>query len=85
MDNSLERLKRNEEILAQLEGDQPRRKQAKAVQPKKELTQQLALFGDKSPLIEEISQLDIDSMSPLEAITRLYELKRKATGSDSNP
>ena len=78
MDNSLERLKRNEEILAQLESDQPRRKQSKAVQPKKELTQQLALFGDKSPLIEEISQLDIDSMSPLEAITRLYELRRKA-------
>jgi len=76
---------RAEEILAKLESDQPRQKQARAVQPRKELTQQLAMFGDKSPLIEEISQLDIDSMSPLEAITRLYELKRKAMSSDSNP
>jgi len=38
----------------------------------------LPLFGDKSPLIDEISQLDVDSISPLEAITRLYELKQKA-------
>ena len=75
---------RAEEILAKLESDQPRRKQTKAVQPKKELTQQLAMFGDKSPLIKEISQLDIDSMSPLEAITRLYELKRKASETGQN-
>jgi DNA mismatch repair protein MutS len=69
---------RAEEVLAGLENSQPQPKQRKAVRPKKESPPQLALFGDKSPLIEEISQLDIDSMSPLEAITRLYELKRKA-------
>jgi len=74
---------RAEEVLAGLES-QPRQKQSKAVRPKKETIPQLPLFGDKSPLIEEISQLDIDSMSPLEAITRLYKLKRKATSSDSN-
>jgi DNA mismatch repair protein MutS len=76
---------RAEEVLAGLENGQTQQKQRKAVRPKKESPPQLALFGDKSPLIEEISQLDIDSMSPLEAITRLYELKRKATSSDSNP
>lgn len=69
---------RAQEVLAGLEGSQPRQKQPKAVRPKKQLTEQLPLFGDKSPLIQEISQLDVDSMSPLEAITRLYELKRKA-------
>jgi len=69
---------RAQEVLAGLESSQPRQKQHKAIRPKKEPTQQLPLFGDKSPLIEEISQLDIDSMSPLEAITKLYELKRKA-------
>ena len=73
---------RAEEVLAGLES-QPQRKQAKAV--RKESPPQLAMFGDKSPLIEEISQLDIDSMSPLEAITRLYELKRKAKEADSKP
>ena len=73
---------RAQEVLVGLES-QPRQKQRKAIRPKKELTQQLPLFGDKSPLMQEISQLDIDSMSPLEAITKLYELKRKAkeTGS----
>jgi len=75
---------RAEEVLAGLES-QPRQKQSKAVRPRKETPPQLPLFGDKSPLIEEISQLDIDSMSPLEAITRLYELKRKAINPDSNP
>jgi DNA mismatch repair protein MutS len=68
---------RAQEVLAGLES-QPRQKQHKALRPKKEPTPQLPLFGDKSPLVEEISQLDIDSMSPLEAITKLYELKRKA-------
>jgi len=69
---------RAEEVLAGLEDGQPQQKQRKAVRPKKEAVPQLPLFDDKSPLVEEISQLDIDSMSPLEAITRLYELKRKA-------
>jgi DNA mismatch repair protein MutS len=73
---------RAEEVLAGLES-QPRQKQHKTIRPKKELTQQIPLFGDKSAIIEEISQLDIDSMSPLEAITRLYELKRKAKDAGS--
>ncbi len=71
-------VRRAQEVLAELEGSQLRQKPTKAVRPKREIAQQLTLFSDKSPLIEEISQLDIDSMSPLEAITKLYELKRKA-------
>jgi DNA mismatch repair protein MutS len=73
---------RAEEVLAGLENGQTQQKQRKVVRPRKESPPQLAMFGDKSPLIEEISQLDIDSMSPLEAITRLYELKRKAKEAD---
>ncbi|TRZ94194.1 MAG: DNA mismatch repair protein MutS, partial [Dehalococcoidia bacterium] len=69
---------RAQEILARLESSQPRRKQYKATRPQKPPAQQPSLFGNKPPLIDEISQLDIDSMSPLEAITRLYELKQKA-------
>jgi DNA mismatch repair protein MutS len=74
---------RAEEVLAGLENGQTQPKHRKAVRPKKESPPQLAMFGDKSPLIEEISQLDIDSMSPLEALTRLYELKKKAKEVDS--
>jgi DNA mismatch repair protein MutS len=39
---------------------------------------QIALFPKDSLLADEIARLDIDSMSPLEAITKLYELKRMA-------
>ena len=30
------------------------------------------------PLIEEIRALDVDSLSPLEALNKLYELKQRA-------
>jgi DNA mismatch repair protein MutS len=40
---------------------------------------QLTLFAaEPDPLIEEIKALPIDELSPLEAISRLYELQRKA-------
>jgi len=74
---------RAQEILARLESSQPRRKQYRATRPQKPSAQQPSLFGNKPPLIDEIGQLDIDSMSPLEAITRLYELKQKAKESGS--
>jgi len=69
---------RAQEILTRLEEGQSRQKQYRVGRSEKEPKQQLPLFGDKSPLIDEISQLDVDSISPLEAITRLYELKQKA-------
>lgn len=40
--------------------------------------QQLPLLGSDSALVNELLELDIDSMSPLEAITKLYELQRMA-------
>jgi len=42
------------------------------------VSQQLPLFAPKSPLIEELKKLDIASLTPLEAITKLYELQKKA-------
>jgi hypothetical protein len=35
-------------------------------------------LGEKSPLLEELARLDVDSLSPLEAIIKLHELKKKA-------
>jgi DNA mismatch repair protein MutS len=47
---------------------------------------QIPLFSKDSRLAEEIARLDIDSLSPLEAITKLYELKRIAQeNKDSSP
>ena len=41
-------------------------------------TSLVSLLGQKSPLLEELEKLDIDSLTPLEAITKLYELQKKA-------
>ena len=46
--------------------------------PKEVAPQQLPLLGQKSPLIEELEKLDIESLTPLDAITKLYELQKKA-------
>lgn len=40
--------------------------------------QQLPLFSKDAVLAEEVRAMDVDSMSPLQAITKLYELKRLA-------
>jgi DNA mismatch repair protein MutS len=45
---------------------------------KHEVTEQMSFFGQKSPLIDEIQNLDIESLTPLEALNKLYELQRKA-------
>jgi DNA mismatch repair protein MutS len=45
---------------------------------------QLSLFASTPPddgLRRELAELDVDSLTPLEALTRLYELRNKAKGS----
>jgi len=67
---------RAREVLEELEDGS---KQALTKRRRKEaLPRQLPLLGPKSPLMDELEKLDIDSMTPLEAITRLYELQKKA-------
>ncbi|MGA9047605.1 MAG: hypothetical protein WB588_01275 [Dehalococcoidia bacterium] len=39
---------------------------------------QLPIFGRELAIEEEVRSLDIDSMSPIEAINKLYEFKKKA-------
>jgi DNA mismatch repair protein MutS len=43
--------------------------------------EQLPLFGPPSPLLGELAALDVDSLTPLQAITKLYELKERARDS----
>jgi DNA mismatch repair protein MutS len=38
----------------------------------------MSLFGQKPEVLEELEKLDINALTPLEAITRLYELQKKA-------
>jgi len=66
---------RAQEVLAELEDHAS--KGAKIPQQK---ARQMPLFFEDSLLLNEIAKLDIDSMSPLEAITKLYELKQMIKG-----
>lgn len=66
---------RAQEVLQELE---TRVSRGQRVSPPKALAQQLPLFSPDSLLAEEISRLDVDSLSPLEAITKLYQLKELA-------
>ncbi len=67
-------INRAEEVLIELENSHvPKKSRAFRRQA---LLQQLPLFPKDSLLADEISKLDIDSMSPLEAINKLYELKQ---------
>jgi DNA mismatch repair protein MutS len=40
---------------------------------------QLPLFAASHPALEELERLDVSAMSPLEAISKLYELQRKVS------
>jgi DNA mismatch repair protein MutS len=41
---------------------------------------QLSLFPPPSPVVEELAAMDIDALSPLEALGKLYELRERARG-----
>ncbi|MDX1616599.1 MAG: DNA mismatch repair protein MutS [Candidatus Promineifilaceae bacterium] len=65
---------RAREILKELEDHAP----TAAVEPSHlQTAQQIALFPEVSPIIEELNQLDVTAMTPLEAINKLYEWKRR--------
>jgi DNA mismatch repair protein MutS len=72
-------IRRAEEILRNLEQEE-QRSPAGSVPRRVAEVQQLALFGAPSPVLEELKRLDVSSMSPLEAINKLYELQEKTKG-----
>jgi DNA mismatch repair protein MutS len=75
---------RAEEVLEELErrGDaRGRRKGAREAMREMVMPAalQLTLFASEpDPLVEELKNLAVDELTPLEALTRLYELQRKA-------
>ncbi|MEZ4593612.1 MAG: DNA mismatch repair protein MutS [Chloroflexota bacterium] len=67
-------INRANEILQELEEHAP----TTAVEPSRlNSVQQMALFPESSPILDELQALDVNSMSPLEAINKLYEWKRR--------
>ena len=65
------------ELLRELELRAPQ-----AVQRPSHLStgQQMALFPEASPLLDELTALDVTNMTPLDAINKLYEWKRRFAG-----
>jgi DNA mismatch repair protein MutS len=72
-------IRRAEEILENLE-EEVQRSPTSTVRRRMAQAQQLTFLGASDPVLEELSELDIPSMSPLEAINKLYELQGKAKG-----
>lgn len=62
------------EILKDLERHAP----TAAVEPSRlNSSQQIALFPETSPILEELETLDVNSLTPLQAINKLYEWKQR--------
>jgi DNA mismatch repair protein MutS len=72
---------RAQEVLAELESHASKKSKV----PRHKASLQIPLFSKGSLLADEIARLDIDSLSPLEAITKLYELKRMAQDNKDSP
>lgn len=74
-------LHRAEEVLTGLENDHQRKlpgEREKDGYLTKAVPEQLTLFGKIPLIIEELLGMELDSITPLEAITKLYELQNKA-------
>ncbi|MBV7337059.1 DNA mismatch repair protein MutS [Chloroflexi bacterium TSY] len=48
---------------------------------KKRVTRQVTLFADVHPAVEALRSLDVNGLTPLDALNRLYELQKMASGS----
>ncbi len=46
--------------------------------------QQLSMFPQKNPILEELKKIDVDSLPPLEALNRLYEWRQRFLDSDDD-
>jgi DNA mismatch repair protein MutS len=71
---------RAEEILAELEqkGDARARRKAMKNIPAPAVMQMTLFSSEPHPLIEELKELAIEELTPIEAIGKLYELQQKA-------
>jgi DNA mismatch repair protein MutS len=69
-------INRAQEILARLEAEGARGEGVSGVAAARRPSQ-LPLFADPSPLLKELEELDLNGLSPLEALNLLYEWQRR--------
>ena len=65
-------IQRATEIMAELE-----KSSGQAVHINPHAVQQIALFPETNPLLDELKQLDVNSFSPIEALNKLFEWQKK--------
>ena len=70
---------RAQEILKQLESSSGSAVKIDPTAPK-----QIALFPETNPLIDELKEIDVNALSPMEALNKLYEWQRKFLGGDDD-
>lgn len=74
-------IERAKEILADLEKDGSKRRDTlggASVPPKSQKLQMTLFEAEEHPVVEELRQLDINTLSPVEALIALQKLQRKA-------
>lgn len=67
-------IQRANEIMAELE-----KSSGRAMRINPHAAQQAALFPETSPLLDELKGIDVNSLSPIEALNKLYEWRKKYT------
>jgi DNA mismatch repair protein MutS len=67
-------IQRAGEIMAELE-----KTSGRAVKINPQAAQQAALFPESSPLLSELKEIDVNSLSPIEALNKLFEWQKKFT------
>jgi len=65
-------IQRANEIMAELE-----KTSGRAVKIDPHAAQQAALFPETSPLLDELNEMDINSLAPIEALNKLFEWQKK--------
>lgn len=65
---------RANEIMAELE-----KSAARGVRINPQAAQQAALFPETNPLLDEIKELDINALSPIQALNKLFEWQKRFT------
>ncbi len=68
-------IQRANEIMAALE-----RSSGKAVRINPQAARQVALFPETNPLLDELKQVDVNALSPIEALNKLFEWQKKFLG-----
>jgi DNA mismatch repair protein MutS len=71
-------LERAKEILAELENGELPYQRPSETKPKP-VSYQLSIFSPKdTQIVEELKKLDLEKLTPIEALNKLNELKKKA-------